>query len=359
MTNHYGLLHNSLYEATTPGALTHTYNRTFRDLTFKEGIYNTDTPLECGEKDGYIPPALGPRMYGIMGARPEDFMFERIWIIPNEINAQLITAASTYTIALWNAFQRENKVFSAVSSLTPDGTAITTPSLPYNLQPTAEGQVVITIYKDGPSIQQTTYYLTIGGVVYEIPLRGLRVMALAKLLNWATEPEITYTYETSIFQSERLKEQRRSVRDIPNRTLKGEYLVQTTYGQQLLNMIQYGHDKLFAVPIIDEAMIPTIITTGGTSITISNSTSDMWNFLNLCSYIGIYEPSTNQVEIHEVDSYTANTITTAANIVNTYDVNSTTLFPIFFGSIQSADINPETTELSKITMEYQERKVSI
>jgi len=359
MTTKYGLLLNSLYQADTPGALTHTYNRTFRDLTFKEGVYNTDTPLECGEKDGYIPPALGPRMYGIMGARPEDFMFERIWIIPNEINAKLITATDTYTIALWNAFQRENKVFSAVSSLTPDGTAITTPTLPYNLQPTAEGQVVITIYKTGPSIQQTTYYLTIGGVIYEIPIRGLRVMALAKLLNWATEPEITYDFETSIFQSERLKEQRRSVRDIPNRTLKGEYLVQSTYGQQLLNRIQYGHDKLFAVPIIDEAMIPTTITTGGKSIIISNSTSDMWNFINLCQYIGIYEPSTNQVEIHEVDSYTANSITTTADIVETYNVNDTTIFPIFFGTIQSANISPETTEMSRVDIEYKERKVNI
>lgn len=343
--------------STLVGALTHTNSRSWKGSAYEvmpllpldAAEYPTTDIIDTSITSG----GLNDAAYGL------DFIFERIWLFPKDIAAKLITATDNYTITIWNAYLKEKQVFSAVSSLTPDGTSISTDTLPHTLQPMGEAEATITIFKVGPSIQQTSYYFTIGGVLYEVHITGLRVIALAKLFNWVNETSIIYKYETSVFQSERLKEQRRSVRDIPLRTLNGEYLVQSTYGQQILNMVQYGHDKLFAVPIVDETLIPTVITTGGKSITLSNSTSDKWNFLNLCQYIGIYQPSLNQVEVHEVASYTANTITTVANIVNTYDVNDVSIMPIFFASIQNAEISNETNDLSKIAIQYQEKKVSI
>ena len=295
---------------------------------------------------------------GIYTGFGNDLVFERIWVVPNEVNARYITTDTSHTVNIWNAYQHINKYFTNVSAYNPAGTSIVNPTLPFNLQPTADLNITINVFRIGPSVQYSIYSLTIGGVVFQIPVRGLRILALAELPDFGAEPELSYGYDVSVFTTDRNKEQRRSIRDIPLRELKGEFLVRGTPGQQFINRLQYAHDKILGVPIIDEALIPTNIATGAQSITLSNTTTDKWNFINLCSFIGIWDPLGNQVEIHEVDSYTANTITTVNNIQLTYQLENTTIFPVFFGVISSLRITEHTDGIESAQIEFKETKIS-
>jgi len=296
---------------------------------------------------------------GVYNGCAENLLFERIWLRPNTVNARFIVSASSQTINIWNAFQKTKKPFTSYSAYNPTGTTITTGPLPALLQPTADMNITIGVDKVGPSIQDTIYSLIINGVLYQIPVRGIRILILTDIFNYATEPELSYRYVTSVFTSERGKEQRRSLQDLPTRSIKGSYLIGNKAGQLMLNRIQYGHDKLFAIPILDEQMTPTAIATGGKLINLSTPTTTRWNFINNCSYIAIIEPSTNQAEVHEIDSYTASTITTVNNIVYTWNTGTTRIFPVFFGVVDTLSISEETDTLQKVNISYEEKNVSV
>ena len=335
------------------------------NIADRSSIFDIDSPY-TDYRDAYMEIktgktwafATGSPMNGVYQGFGNDLVFERIWVVPDEVNARYITTDISHTVNIWNAYQHINKYFTNVSAYNPTGTSIVNPTLPFNLQPTADLNITINVFRIGPSVQYSIYSLTIGGVVFQIPVRGLRILALAELPDFGPNPEMTYNYDTSVFSTDRSKEQRRSIRDIPIRELKGEFLVRGTPGQQFINRIQYAHDKILGIPIIDEALIPTNIATGAKSITLSNTTTDKWNFINLCSFIGIWDPLENQVEIHEVDSYTANTITTVNNIQLTYQLENTTIFPVFFGVVSSVNINEITDGIEKVSVEFQETNIT-
>jgi len=303
---------------------------------------------------------------GIFNSYADNLLFDRIWFTPSEVNARFITAASYYPITIWNAYLRANKPFTGITSFNPAGTSITDPT-PYNLQPTADTHsigllnpdigVTITVNKDGPSIQNTNYYLTIAAVMYPIAVRGVRTMSLAAFPDFATSPKFTYTYETTLFQSERGKEQRRVLRDIPIRTLSGDYLLEGIEGQKFFNKILYGHDKLFATPIINELMKPTVLTTGTNVISISGTTADKWNFVNFCDFIIITDGT--QIETHEIVSYTSNTITTLSNIILTWDTKITLIYPAYLSVADNIKVVNNTNSVSTVSIDWIEKKVAI
>jgi hypothetical protein len=128
---------------------------------------------DMGDFDSNNPINAPASISGILNSYADNLLFGRLWIDPVDIDKGLITAASTTAVSVWNAYRGVSKMFNSIAVVSPGGTTIVNPT-PYNLQPTADINVNITILKSGPTIQYTTYNFDIDAVVYPIIVRGTR-----------------------------------------------------------------------------------------------------------------------------------------------------------------------------------------
>lgn len=283
-----------------------------------------------------------------------DLIFERIWVTPQLIEASFITESKDYEIAIWNAYQERSVVFSAIDSTSPTGTTLTTPTLPVNITQSDDLVLTLTIDQEGPPLQNTTYTTTIDGIDFVITITGIRVIGLVPEPNWGPGIQINYSFETAMFQTPRFREQRRPLMDTPYRQAYLRYLSYDTEAHRFFYVLAYGHDKIFGVPIYNEMMRASDIPNGGTVITTTTATTDMYNLNNLCSHIAIVDHNNNLSEIKEFSSIGTNSITVSQAITGTYNVNTTLIYPVFFASVTSLQKSHATDDVETIEIEFGE-----
>lgn len=287
----------------------------------------------------------------------DDNLFHRVWVSPLDIDSGFITEDVVYEIKIWNAWISEDVDFTNVGVIAQDGTALTYPGLPYTITRTNSIILDLDVFKDGPPNQDTQYSLTINGIVYYIEIEGTRVIAVTPDIQWANSSMFKYTFITIMYQDMiRFQEQRRPLVEIPPREISVVYQLEGNSANTLFNTLSYGHDKVFGVPIYNEKLIPTDLTVDGNVITLSAATPTtyLYNLVTNASYVIIVDHVSELAEIKEISSVGANSITLVKDIIETFDLQSTYVYPVLISIVKSAKFSELTDNVEILTIDFME-----
>ena len=282
--------------------------------------------------------------------------FDRIWVVPTEIDFGFLTEDSTDSFYVWNAWLSKPVTITSID-LTGTTTGISTdaPSLPFSLATFGELTVEVAITAEGEPQQNSTYTLTIDGEPYEVDITALRVLSMAPDPDWNYGIRISYAWATVMFENEYFVEQRRPKSPLSWRTVRVSYHMDQESAADFFNWMLYGKDKLFAIPIYNEKMIPTDLTVAGTTITTSGSNQYLWNLQNRATHVAILDHASLLAEVKEIDAITDTThIETTVAIQDTFDVSSTYVYPVVMGFVQSIRITPQSDTTDVVEVEYVE-----
>jgi hypothetical protein len=283
-----------------------------------------------------------------------DMLMNRIWVTPLRIAGGFITEEQIYEITIWNAYLERSVDWTAIAVIREPGTQFDFPAFPFSFAPTASINRDLTIDRFGPPLQDTYWQLTIDGLVFEIYVDGIRVVPLEEEPNWESEIKMAYNFQTVMYNTERLHEQRRALQEISSRKTNFTFVLEQLRNHRFFNRIAYGHDKIFGVPIFSEKLFPTAVTQGTTLITHSNSNEFMWNFQNRMQFVMIANHEDRILEIKEVLSFTDYQITLKATITESFDINKTVVYPCLFCVVGGAKYNEKSSHVQTADLEFKE-----
>jgi hypothetical protein len=348
------LNNNNTFSLVAPNMLSTPINKQTLDL----GMTETEFKQGLGELGPYLYEHLDSSQHydGIYVGYPEGLLYNRIWVRPREVDGGFIIADANFPISLWNAYQYSFVSMTDVQVENQPGTTLTYPHLPFLFGPMGELSVVLTILKFGPSLQSTQWKLTIAGVEYVIDVFGLRTLGLPDIHNWVENHTMIYKFETLIYQSATLKEQRRPLQLEPTRATKIGFLVQRVSSEIFFNRLNYGHDKVFSVPVYNEPIVATSIPQGGSTLTLTTDTTDLYDLNNFADYVCLIQAEDNLIEVLQIDSISQYSITTTGNVVSLFTPEKTTIFPVFWGVLTNLEIEHATSVVDRISTEFQEYK---
>jgi len=277
----------------------------------------------------------------------------------SEYNVGFITEELDYVVLIWNSYVSTTKSFTALSVINPDGITITYPTIPAAITPGGQLQLPVTIAKDGPAVQDTTYQLTIGGVQRTAAFAGLRVLAMIPEPNWRDGISHTFGYLTAMYQNDHYTEQRRSLLDSPAHSTSTDYIMVDEEAQEFFHSLSYGHNKVFAVPFYSELMIPTStgLPQGDVTITIDTSQADpaaMWNLNNTAEYVALIDHTNRTAEIKEISSIASPNIVVTQNISGAFDEATTRVYPVYFGMVRAATLQQRTDGIDTVKLDFLE-----
>jgi hypothetical protein len=282
-----------------------------------------------------------------------EFLFNRIWIQPQSVSYGFIVEGSTTDIKIWNAWRSRTIQLTAVSIEDGDGTDLDYPSLPDTFRRSYDDIYVLTVYKDGPPSQDTLYTLTIDGDDYEIVVTGLRIIPFFVDINWDTL-EIKYEFNTTIFSTDHLVEQRRPLTDESWFNFSFDFDVSADTNRKIFNIISYAHDKVLGVPVYNQKM--SVVSMGADSVTVNEDPSYMYN-LSDSGYAAIVDHQNTLMEIKSISSIVGSVITFDQNITLSFgDVRRLSVYPCVFVIINSYKSFSETDDFDTMKIELREFK---
>lgn len=284
----------------------------------------------------------------------DDFVFERTWVYPALIQMGFIVEESTRTIKIWNADRYQSVDVTAIVADAADGTSLASNPLPDTIATFYEADYVLTILKIGPPLQDATYTFTIGGVEFATNITGVRVIAFPVNPNWDQGIEQKYTFQSTIFTSKRLKEQRRPLKEISAFSSIFNIDLTAVNRQTIINLISYGKDKVFGVPIFSEMMTPTTITTGTSVIIISEDTANYYNLNNRVNYVIICNFEDGVGEVKKFSSVSGSQINLDQDIVGSFTVGKCWVFACAFCFMRAYKGSNLTDDMENIKVSFEE-----
>ena len=284
-----------------------------------------------------------------------ELIFNRIWIDPTLINPPFISEDIAYDVVTWNAWITRSVDWTAeVVSGNTDGVLYDIDPLTITIPAFDNVIYEMILYAEGPATQNTTYTETIDGDDYDIEVRSIRVIGLDPEPNWAAGVTITYSFETVMFATERLREQRRPLRTRVRRGLAITFLTTDNAALKLRNLVIYGHDKAFACPIFPEKMDVSTCTQGTTAIVLTSSTTDKWNLNTQCQRVILVDHDAGANEIKTIDTIAANEITTVADIQTAFTPATTLCYPVFIGTLKNVNEKHHSNNVTEIKLSFEE-----
>ncbi len=286
-----------------------------------------------------------------------DFMFERVWVEPERFDLSFITEDAEDVVRIWNAY-RDQAIFTTDVSVTnQEGTLLDYPSLPHKIAAFGDTNYTLYVYGSGPPLQDTNYRLTIGGQVFDVPVTGIRIIAWGLDPNWDQGLELNYEFATTIYSNDKLIEQRRALSKESWLTVSGSYDIGGDRARRAHNLIAYGKDKVFGVPIFTEKLSTVIPLTGSTTITTEEDFSNYYNMQNNSEFVIIVDVKNELAEIKEVASHNGtNSIVLYQPISADFDVKTSFIYPCLFSIIKSVNATMHTDGFDTIMLDFREYK---
>jgi hypothetical protein len=172
---------------------------------------------------------------------------------------------------------------------------------------------------------------------------------------WSNKVNCTFGFASVIATTAKLHEQRRALSEDGYISTSAVYHVRKVNAQKFFNILMFGKDKVFAVPVYLESLVANEINTS--SIVFDDN-------LNYCFTLvekgleNIFITNHNDLsELLTISEITyPSTITFTTSIVNTYNINNVFIYPAFQGIIKSMKKTDETDDFDIWRLEFQEYK---
>lgn len=277
-----------------------------------------------------------------------------IIMLPSSFDAGFIIEDQNFNLEVWNT--KTTTASCTLIGYDPDseGMLLTGAAPTYPIAPGDSELYVITVYEEGAPDQDTTINFTIDGDVFPVTLIGTRVVPIPYEPNWGDKPSFQWTFETVVFGTERFVEQRRPLIEKPKRSEVVTIREANVRAQKFWNIVAYGKDKIYGIPIWHEVFWVVNATATDTVITTAASIEKFWNLQNQCDYVMFYNFTDYSYEVKELASVTNTTITLASGLTSTFDTDQTVVFPVFLGYIEAVRFKGDTFENQDAQVKFTE-----
>lgn len=284
-----------------------------------------------------------------------DIIWGKIYISPSVIDVGFIVSETTHQILIWNAYEDLVNEITDINASNPDGTDLPYPPFPKSLPPMGSYQHTLTVKKDGPPVQQTVYTYDVTTGILTLTITGKRVVMFVWDHNWAAGGlSMSLALKTALNKNRRHKEQRRPLSSKVLRGVSVALMEAGVSGQKLINTLEYGHDKIFGVPIYTEVMTPITSLTGNSAFTVSESLTDFYHVQSLLKYVLIADWAAGVFGLYEVTLRVGSVFNLAATITETFSISTTKIYPTFLGMINEFKVNSVTNNAVRADVDFGE-----
>lgn len=216
-----------------------------------------------------------------------DLIYGQIHLYPSEVHLGLLSGMEALDVVLWNATFAPVQLVG-VNSASSAGTTLSG-FRPGVLPPTGALKGLLTVLSSGPAQQDTTYTFVTGIGERSLTITASRVLLFPFWPDWSDGLEIDYAFDTVLTRGENGDEQRRPLAKRPLRTLRATIWGDGVNGQRLHHLVQHGKDRVFGVPLWQEALDVTGIDATRQVLMLGRDFSDCWNLTRLCDLIMLHE----------------------------------------------------------------------
>ncbi len=276
-----------------------------------------------------------------------DHFYNRIHVTPAVLNLGNVTADTTATVELWNAYLVSKPVQSESLSNT-DGVTITGTSAPYTLAPLQFETYTVTVLEDGPATINLSLGWTIDGLLRGFQVTAQRIVPFFYPPNWRDGVTESLEWRTSVSQSRSGQEQRQRIRSKPRRSWSYSIQLQGDRSRQAFFDITGYQNRTYGVPIWADRSELTAQATGGTSV-LQVATS------NKGFAVGgvLFVRSGDTIETHEVYAITQSSVAVKKPITSTFPAGAE-VYPVAVAKLpQSVSARRVTDNMLQSTVEFQ------
>lgn len=145
--------------------------------------------------------------------------YNRVYFLPSEVAFGAISGSVSREVSVWNARLAFTDL-TAIGLSGADGVDLTGASVPVALKPSEILTYTISVSEDGPpDLNAAITFSFDTGQVYVLNATGARARLSPFKVNWRADYTIDYQFRTDIFRTRSGKEQRRSLRLVPRKTV--------------------------------------------------------------------------------------------------------------------------------------------
>lgn len=266
-----------------------------------------------------------------------DLIYGQIHLYPSEVHLGLLSGMEALDVVLWNATFAPVQLVG-VNSASSAGTTLSG-FRPGVLPPTGALKGLLTVLSSGPAQQDTTYTFVTGIGERSLTITASRVLLFPFWPDWSDGLEIDYAFDTVLTRGENGDEQRRPLAKRPLRTLRATIWGDGVNGQRLHHLVQHGKDRVFGVPLWQEALDVTDIDATRQVLMLGRDFSDCWNLTRLCNLIMLHERRSGTFMACSLLSRdpAGRTLSVTAPVSDVFAGGATRLVPLFTGILTSAE----------------------
>lgn len=325
-----------------------------KDLTVQR---NPKIEANTGNREIVISQKPGTQRSGVrLSSDPGDAIFDKIYLIPEEIDFGFITEETSETITLWNSFRKTtgNTSVTGITEDNADGLDLQTPPIPLSLPAQCATEFSLVALVDGPPIQNAFFIFSIGAETKILSVTGRRLLAFPFEPNWANGVDLKLKFETVVNRNKRFTEQRRAVYDFPNIEQSATFNFYEEKKEKFKNYSRNIANKVLGIPIYSEPITTTDDVLQGLSTINTEDTTDE-TFLNIhARFCILFDRDDNYTnEIKEIENITANTIEFKTPIIENFSGSNICIYPIFIG-VMRPDESHISRDLIDVPIEFRE-----
>ena len=209
-----------------------------------------EVPLKTGSFSLSLPtnPNPYPTVAGGSVASFFDDYYNRIHFTPGNKDFGAITAQTSITIDVWNAYVEDDVFLTGITVDNLSGLMVT-PSAPQTFAPLQNRTFTLTAELAGSPIIDTAISWTFdNGYLYAFPVSGNRAKDWPLEPNWSQSYKLSYAFKTEILQSRNGKEQRIALRTAPRKTVSYRSTATGAEFDSAKALLWNWQDKVFVVP---------------------------------------------------------------------------------------------------------------
>lgn len=286
----------------------------------------------------------------------DSFVFERVWVQPLTIDFGFIVEDSQEQIQVWNASRFDSASVTGITALSPEGTQLTYDTLPNVLPIFGDINYLLEVFNVGPPLQDSTYKITVDGVEYDIEISGVRVLPFDLDPNWDDGIKISYAFQSTIFTSRRLNEQRRPLSVDSWFSIGFNADASKNRSRINFNTISYGKDKVFGLPVFTEKIEPSSCSQGAYVVYTNDDLTKLYNLNNRTEYIILVDHINGLAEVKLIDSIEVGAIHLVQPISDDFQQATTYVYPCMFCYLKSFRSLNETNDLAEISVDFEQYK---
>lgn len=206
-----------------------------------------------GSFDAELPLPLlpyAPAGAGLVSTFFDDY-YNRIHIIPLEIDFGTLVIETQRQVSVWNAYLSGVTTLESVSFSAPAGITVLGFDAPVDFQPLELKSGVVNASMSGPaSIDMTVFWTFNTGDVEKLGVFGSRAKFLPLKPNWSSSQgyRVQYEFKTEIIESRSGREQRIALRSQPRQSLNYQSMVRADQFRAIKGLLWQWHPYAFVQP---------------------------------------------------------------------------------------------------------------